>query len=235
MSALDDITDLAQDVYYTINHAENDDTGDDLTTFQNEFIRGFNIWKREYEKEAYWSKLRVDDLELATIADTTTYSFALDSAYRSPVINRDKYVKIIDADGNKLASFKLVDPNQRYNDSPDADDHPDRAAFVGRNIVLSRVPTEAEVGSKLVLDVVKYHPDLTTSDSTAIDLLPDKTLAIYGIAKNETLSDVTKVALSPSFAQKYDDELQNQIKQNTATNEVYDAGRDSYGHINGIW
>lgn len=235
MSVLDDITDLAQDVYYSINGAENDDTGDDLTTFQNEFIRAFNLWLDEYETEAYWNKLRVDDYELATIGDTTTYDFTLPDAYRRPIFNQDKYVKVINSDGDVISKFKLVDPNQRYNDDPDAEDHPDRASFVNRKIVLSRAPNSNEVGCKLILDVVSYHTRLTTSDSSGISQLPSKQLAVLGLAKNMTLSDVTKVSLTESFTQKYDDELQKQITANNDSNEAYDAQRDNFSYVNGIW
>ena len=122
MSALDTIQNLAQDTYYSINGVTNDDTGDDLIQFQDDFIRAFNLWKDEFETEAYWSKLRVDDYTLATIVDTTTYSFTLPDEYRSPVFNQNKYLKFISADDTVIATFKMVDPNQRQVD--DAWDKP---------------------------------------------------------------------------------------------------------------
>lgn len=232
MSAIDDITDLAQDVYFTINGAENDDTGDDLTTFRNNFIRAFNLWVKEYETETYWNEVREDDYILATISNTTTYSFELNDEYRTPVINQDKYLKFVN-DGTVIAKFKMVDPNQVVVD--DDFTRPDRATFVGRSIVLSRPPTEAEVGSDIVLDVVQYIPELTTTSADAIGLIYNKNIAVLGIAKNSTLSDVTKVSLSPSFAQKYNNELQKAIAANNATAEVESARRDDYSNIGGIW
>lgn len=235
MAAIDRITDLAQDVYFTINGSENDDEGDDLTTFQNEFIRAFNLFLDEYETEAYWNKLRENDYELATISDTTTYSFELPEDYRTPVFNQNKYVKVIASDGTRLASFKLVDPSQTSNDDPYGEIATDRATFVGRNIVLSRPLKDTEVGSTLKLDAVQYHPRLTRTDDSGIDLLPSKQLAVLGIAKNMTLSNVTKVALSPSFAQKYKNELDKQVTMNNLTNENYDAQFDNYGYVTGVW
>ena len=38
MAAIDNIRKLAQKTYYSINGAQNDDTDDDLTTFENDFI-----------------------------------------------------------------------------------------------------------------------------------------------------------------------------------------------------
>lgn len=238
MAAIDNITELAQDTYYTVNKAENDDTGDDLTTFQDEFIRAFNIWVREYEQEAYWNVVRENDYELDTIADTTTYSFTLPSTYRSPIFDQNKYLKF-KSDGITIARFKLVDPNQRVVD--DDTYHPDRATFIpagksgGGTIVLSRPPTDAEVGAKMVLDVVKRFPKLTRDDDTVLDYIYNDTVAIYGIAKNETLSDVTKVSLSPSFTQKYSNELSKAINTNMASNEIDDMRMDDFSNIGGIF
>lgn len=232
MAAIDNITKLAQKTYYTINGAQNDDTGDDLATFQNDFILGFNLWKEEFEAEAYWNLVRVDDFELTVIANTTTFSFELDSDYRTPVIQQDKYLKFI-TDGIVIAKFKLVDPNQRQVDTDIF--RPDRATFVGRNIVLSRAPKDTEVGASVVLDVVQFIPDLTRTDDSAIDLLPNSQIAVLGVAKNNTLADVTKVSLSPSFTQKYANELNKAIAINNSTNEVDEMQRDDYSYIGGIY
>lgn len=232
MAAIDNIRELAQDTYYTVNGAENDDTGDDLTTFENNFIRGFNLWLDEYETEAYWNSVRVDDYVLGTVGDTTTYSFELPDDYRTPVFDMDKYLKFV-VDGTVIAKFKMVDPNQRVVD--DEYDRPDRATFVGRNIVLSRAPTAEEVGAEMVLDVVEYFPRLTRTDDSAINLVYSKNLAVLGIAKNNTLADVTKVSLSPSFAQKYANELNKAVNINNTTNEVDTMRRDDFSSIGGIW
>lgn len=232
MASIDNITKLAQKTYYSINGAQNDDTGADLTAFQDDFILGFNLWKEEFEAEAYWNKLRVDDFELDTISDTTAFSFELSDEYRTPVFQQNKYLKFIN-DGIVIAKFKMVDPNQRQVD----DDvyRPDRATFVGRNIVLSRAPKEEEVGATIVLDVVQFIPDLTRTDDSAIDLLPNSQLAVLGVAKNWTLADVTKVALSPSFAQKYSNELNKALAINNSSNEIDEMQRDDNSNIGGIW
>lgn len=232
MAAIDNIRNLAQDTYYTVNGAENDDTGDDLTTFENNFIRGFNLWLDEYETETYWNQVRTDDYVLATVGDTTTYSFELPDEYRTPVIDQDKYLKFI-IDGTVISKFKMVDPSQRVVD--DELDRPNRATFVGRNVVLSRAPTAEEVGAEIVLDVVQYFPKLTRTDDSALELIYSNNLAVLGIAKNNTLADVTKVSLSPSFAQKYNNELNKAIMINNSTNEVDTMRGDDYSSIGGIW
>lgn len=233
MAAIDDITELAQDVYFTVNGSENDDTGEDLTIFQNDFIRAFNLWLDEYETEAYWNRVRTNGYNLATIADTTTYSFDLPAEYRTPIFDENKYLKFVN-DGIVIAKFKLVDPNQRQVD----DDvyRPDRATFVDdRKIVLSRAPRAEEVGSTIVLDVVKRFPKLTRTDATALSYIYSKQVAVLGIAKNITLADVTKVSLSPSFAQKYSNELNKALNTNNASNEIDDMRGEDYSNIGGIW
>lgn len=233
MAAIDNITKLAQKTYYSVNGAQNDDTGDDLTEFQDNFILGFNLWKEEWETEAYWNSLRVNDLVLATISNITTFSWELPDDYRTPVIDENKYLKFVLSDGTVISKFKMVDPNQRQVD--DDYNRPDRATFVGRNVVLSRVPRAEEVGATVVLDVVNFMPDLVRSDDSALDLLPSSQLAVLGVAKNNTLSDLTKVSLSPSFAQKYSNELNKALNINNASNETDDMRGDNYGNIGGIW
>ena len=239
MAVIDDITDLAQNVYFSINGAENDDTGDDLVIFQNSFIRAFNLWLREYETEAYWNVARVNDLVLATIADTTTYSFALAADYRTPIFQQNKYLKFVLNDGTVISRFKLVNPNQRQVD--DDLERKNRATFIpaGRNgggtVVLSRAPTSAEVGAKIVLDVVKMFPKLTRTVGTVLDWIANDEVATAGVAKNMTLADVTKVSLSPSFTQKYTNELNKAVNINNASNDVDEMQGEDYGSIGGIW
>lgn len=234
MAAIDNIRQLAQDTYFIINDVENDDEGDDLLEFENNFIRGFNLWLDEYEEEAYWNRVRVNDFVLATISNTTTFSFDLSDEYRSPVFSPNLYLKFVTEDGTVIAKFKLVNPNQRVVD----DDiyHADRATFVDENkIVLSRAPREEEVGARIILDVVKRFPKLARNDDSAISLVFSKNLAALGVAKNKTLADVTKVSLSPSFAQKYNNELNKALAANLASNEIDDMRGDDYSNIGGIW
>lgn len=241
MAAIDNITEFAQDQYFTVNGAENDDTGDDLIVFQNNYIRAFNLWLDEYETEAYWNKARVNDYVLGTIANTTDFSFVLPATYRTPVFDENKYIKIVLADGTVIARFKLVDPNQRQVD----DDlvRPEQATFLpagsigtgGGTIVLSRAPKAEEVGATMVLDVVRMFPRLTRDDDTVLSWIYSKQIATLGISKNITLSDVTKVSLSPSFAQKYNNELNKAMNINNASNEIDDMRGEDYSNIGGIW
>lgn len=239
MAVLDNITDYAQDQYFTVNGSENDDTGDDLTIFQNNYIRAFNLWLREFETEAYWHVARVNDYVLATIGDTTTFSFELPEDYRTPIFSQNKYVKVVLSDGTVISRFKLVDPNQRQVD--DDFDRPERATFItsgsdgGGTVVLSRAPYDTELGATLVLDVVQLFPALTAKDDTVLTWIPNRQLATLGISKNVTLSDVTKVSLSPSFAQKYNNELNKALNINNASNETDDMRGENYGNIGGIW
>lgn len=239
MAAIDSINELAQDTYYSINGAENDDTGEDLEEFQSGFIRAFNLWIREYETEAYWKVARVIDYELATIDDLATYSFDLPAEFRTPVFDQNKELKFVLEDGTVIARFSLVDPDQRLIDS----DHyrADRATFLeggrsgGGKIVLSRLPKEEELGARIVLDVVKKFPKLTREDATVIDWVYNDQIAVLGIAKNQTLADVTKISLSPSFTQRYTNELNKAMNANAVSTEVDQMVVDNFSNIGGIW
>lgn len=239
MAVIDEITELAQDVYFSINGAENDDTDEDLTVFQNNFIRSFNLWVREYETEAYWNVAREDDYELFTILNTTDFSFTLPVEYRTPIFNENKYLKFVLNDGTVISKFKLVNTNQRQVD--DDIERPNRATFLpngnggGGQVVLSRAPKTEEVGATIVLDVVKMFPKLTRDIGTVLTWIYSNQVATLGIAKNNTLSDVTKVALSPSFAQKYSNELNKALNINSASNEIDEMRGENYGYIGGIW
>lgn len=239
MAVIDEITELAQDVYFSINGAENDDTGEDLIAFQNGFIRSFNLWIREYEGEAYWKVARTNNLVLATIANTTDFSFDLPAIYRTPVFDQNKELKIALPDGTVISRFSLVNPDQTQVDTESL--RPDRATFLdnGRNgggkIILSRPPREEEVGAKIVLDVSKFFPKLTRTDGTVLDWIANNQLAVLGIAKNQTLSDVTKVTLSPSFAQKYTNELNKALNTNNASTEVDMMVVDDFSGIGGVF
>lgn len=233
MAAIDDITNFAQDVNVAITGSESNVTGDDLTRFLNTSIRFFNLWLDEYETETYWNKLREDDFNLATIANTTDYIFPLDNDYRTPIFNQDKYLKFVN-DGVVISQFQLVDPNQRINDD-NRYLHPDRATFVGRNIVLSRPPKDTEIGANIVLDVVKYHPRLTITNADGLDLLPARQLGVLGVAKNMTLSKIIKVSLTPTFTEKYNSLLGRLVNENNKTNALYDMQGSEFGYIDGIW
>lgn len=241
MTPIDNITDYAQDQYFTVNGAENDDTGSDLVTFQNNYIRAFNLWLPEYESEAYWNVARVDDYVLATIADTETYSFDLPNTYRSPIFEQNKYLKFVLDDGTVIAKFKMVNPNQRQDDEDI--ERPDRATFLptsnidagGGKIILSRPPTEAELGAQIVLDVVQKFPRLATDDDTVLSWIYSKQIATLGISKNVSLADTTKAPLSPSFSQRYTDELNKALNANIASTEINDMETDDYSSIGGIW
>lgn len=233
MAAIDDITNLAQDVYYSINGNEFAAAPEQLVKLQNNFIRAANLFLDELDSEAYWSKLRDNDYELHTIVNTSDYSFELPDEYRSPVFNEYKEVKFV-KDGIIIARFKLVDNSQVHNDTTYEDNH-NRASFLGRNIILSRPPKEEELTAKIVLDVVRYFPKFTREDSDVIPLLPTKQLLVLGVAKNQTLASITKRALAPTFTQKYGDELEKQVRENNKTNEVYDMQGTGYADIGGIW
>lgn len=211
-----------------------------MDDFRNGFIRAFNLWIREYETEAYWKVARVNDHVLATIANTTVFAFNLPAIYRTPVFDQNKYLKFVLNDGTVISKFQLVDPDQRQVDN-DYSSRPDRATFIegGRNgggsVVLSRTPRSEEVGAKIVLDVVRYFPKLTVSEGQSLDWIANTQVATLGIAKNMTLSDVTKITLSPSFTQRYANELNKAMNTNGISTANDEMERDDFSGIGGVF
>jgi len=75
---------------------------------------------------------------------------------------------------------------------------------------------------------------LTRTDDSVLSWIYSKQIATLGVSKNVTLSDVTKVSLSPSFAQKYSNELNKALNINNASNEIDDMRGEDYSNIGGI-
>lgn len=237
MTPIEVINKLAQDSYFTINGSENDDVDEDKVTFENNYIRAFNLWKDEYETETYWNVARENGYVLGTINNTVDYVFDLPAEYRTPVFDVNKEL-IFTNDGVVVARFAMVDPNQRVYDRDIY--HADRATFIespsgGGKIILSRAPREHELGAVATLDVVKKFPEMTRDNVDVVSWIANKQLITLGVSKNVSLSDVTKVSLSPSFAQKYANELNKAININNATTEPDPMLWSDYGYIGGVW
>lgn len=231
MSALDDITSLAQDTYRTINGNNSNATNANLTAFQNNFIADHSLWLDEFEHETDWNAVRTNDYVLATIGNTSTFVFPLPDDYRKPVFTPDKELKFVN-DGSIIARFDLVAPDQINSDMDPYTKN--KATFIGRNIVLSRPATDSEVGSQIQLDVVGYFPRLSTRDSSVISMIP-RQLQVLGVAKNSSLSSIVKGGLSPSFSQKYADLLNAAISENAASTVSDWLPLGDFSSINGVW
>jgi hypothetical protein len=108
-------------------------------------------------------------------------NYTLDDTVRTLVINpyRDLTIR---QDGTIISTFKLVNANQ-VNDPTDTDLR-DRATVIGRKLVLSRKPTDQELGGSLVADSIAYLPELSADDVSLLDIVDPLQLIVLGVAKN---------------------------------------------------
>jgi hypothetical protein len=232
MSAIDDITKLAQSIYLAGNNRYKDVTGTELTNWLAQIIDWVNQFTPELELEADWNYLRENSSLIATISDPDTQSYAIPPTVRKVVISpyRDATISF---DGAVVSTFSMVAPDQITN--PADPSTVDRATVINGKLVLSRPLKDTEVGGDLCADVIKKMPVLTTSDVTLLTTVKPYQLLVLGVAKNITLPDIIQGGISPSLTQKYADLLQKAVAENNATAEAYDTPGEDFSFIRGVY
>ena len=234
------IADFVQDLYLTRYNRELDSTAvgdEDYLIERNKTIRWANMFADELEQETdtsgqpiNWNFLRDDNLELGEITEAGQL-FTLPAEVLRLVFDENRPLTL-EYDGTVVARFDVVDPNQitRRTDATE-----DRVTVVGGNLAFSRPFTEEEIGATVVADVINKIPRLTASSAEMLTTVKPYQLLILGVAKNATLPDIVQGGLSPSFAQKYADLLE-QVKLNNDVSSTADGyNADDYGYIGGIW
>ncbi len=232
MAAIDDITAVSQSIYLAKNGRYNDVEGTELAAFLAETIDWINQFTQELELEADWNYLRINDNVIDTVGDTTTKVFELPDDVRTVVVSPYRDVSIV-VDNIVISTFAMVNPNQIYN--PTENSTEDRATVVNRELILSREPTEQEIGGEIRADTITMMPTLTIDDSEVINLIDPQALIILGVAKNATLPDIVQGGISPSMTQKYNDLLKKAVMINNQTSESLDMPSEDFGYIRGIW
>lgn len=198
-------------------------------------IRWTNTFLQEFEKEADWQFVRDDDKEIATIASAIQV-ISRPSDVRKLVVDEDRPVIITSADGTIISRFEVVEPNQitRRANWPT----PERVTVVGNKIVFSRSFTTNEIGAKIYADTISRIPPLvqTPVDVAPLDTMTDHyQLLVLGVAKNATLPDIVQGGLSPSFVQKYGDELLKAIAENNVSAVGDEVVTEDLSSIGGIY
>lgn len=224
---------LAQKIYLARNGEENDDTDEDLTAFIDQTINWVNQFIRELEVETDWNFSRTNNNTIATIQNTTDFSFDLPEGVRKLVFNSQRDLTIRQ-DGTVVSSFKLVNPNQ-ISDPTDTWDTRPRATVLNNKVILSRPPLDTEVGGIITADTIDWLPDLTHEDVTLLDIVKPQELLVLGVLKNQVLSDIVQRGLTPTFTQKYNDLLQKCIAQNNESADADNADMENFGFVRGIW
>lgn len=196
-------------------------------------IRYTNMFLDELESEADWQELRENDEDLATIAGASQV-IPLPADVDRLVKNAERPLVLMTGD-SIIARFEVVDPNQITRRAGEYSE--DRVAVVGRNLVFSRQFTDNEIGAHVHADTQHYFTRLSSSPVNVdlFDEVPSYQLLVLGVAKNATLPDIVQGGLSPSFVQKYGDELQKAIAINDASSDSDTVIRDDYSSISGIY
>lgn len=236
------LAEFVQDLYLTRYNRQLASTATSDTDYvdeRNKVIRWANMFADEIEQETdsngmpmNWNFMREDNRDLGEVLAAGT-SFSLPAGVLRLVIDEDRPLTL-EYDGAIIARFEVVDANQitRRNDVTG-----DRVSVVGSTLVFSRAFKDEEIGAHVVADVLNSIPRLTVTpaaDASLITTIKPYQLLILGVCKNATLPDIVQGGLSPSFAQKYSD-LLDQVKINNNASSTADTYvGDDYGYIGGI-
>lgn len=224
------ILDLGQQIYLAKSGKRRDLSSDETAAFIDDTIDWVNQFLPELELEADWIFARQNNTTLGSASTTAVYP--LDAAIRKLVVSpyRDLSIQF---DGQIVSTFRMVNPNQIVNP---ADTYTgDRATIVGRNLVLSRIPTEQEQSGDIVGDIINYLPRLSHDDISLLSTVDPLQLIVLGVMKNQMLPDIVKGVLTPSATQKYTDLLSKCVEQNNATADGNIADRENLGFVRGVW
>jgi hypothetical protein len=226
------ITKLAQSAYLAVTGNYNNVAGTALTAFLDKTIDWTNQLAEELELEADWNYLRQNDYALGTVSAAAQQTVALPDTVRKLVVSPYRDL-ILTYDGAIISRFKTVNPNQITD--PRNPEVVDRVTVVNRSLVFSRPFTDVEVGATMLADVINFMPELLIDDTELLDVVKPKQLLVLGLAKNMSLPDLVRGGTSPSYVQKYNKLLRQAVMENNATAEAYEADRESFSHISGVW
>lgn len=240
MTAEQRLNQFVQDVYLTrYNRFIDDITDEDGLIEVQKTVRYANMFIEEIRDETDpdgrpvdWDFLRENDEEIGTISSTSQIFELPDEVYRL-VVDAERPL-ILMFDGSIIARFEVVDANQLSRRVTGV--IPDRVTVVNNNLVFSRLFSDYEIGSTVVADTIHDIPELVATPPrvTLLDTVPYQ-LLVLGVAKNATLPDIVQGGLSPSFVQKYADELKKAITKNSISSTSDEVVRDDYGSIAGIY
>lgn len=234
MSDKEQIDQFIQDVYLTrYNRRLENLTDTDGVEEITKTIRWTNTFLDEFEKETDWNFVRDNDKQIGIIT-VAAQIFNLPVDVRKLVVDEDRPLILTSADGTIITRFEVVEPNQITR--RDSSLTPDRVTMVKGKLVFSRPFKTHEIGAKVVTDTVDKIPRLATDDATLFETMVDHyQLLVLGVAKNATLPDIVQGGLSPSFVQKYGDELLKAIAENNASSVADQVVTEDMGSIGGIY
>lgn len=234
------IASFVQDLYLTRYNRQLDSTAttdEDYVAERDKIIRWSNMFADEIETETdfdgqpmNWNFMRDDDRDLGEILTTGT-TFTLPAGVLRLAIDEERPLTVVQ-DGSIISRFDVVAANQITRRS---DATGDRVTVVGSTLVFSRRFNDTELSGHIIADVLDSIPRLTTIDARLITTIKPYHLLILGVAKNATLPDIVQGGLSPSFTQKYENEIEKAKIVNNASSTADEYTSDDYSSIGGIW
>ena len=234
---------FAQSVYLVIKNRYFDDlTSTDGITYVAEVVDWTNQFIDELEAEVDaegnpvdWNWVRQAAYPLGTAAVGTSI-IDKPSEINNVVVGEQRYVQVT-VNGTVVSNFSVVSPSDIDNFSGDI--IPDMCTVIGSSIVFSRAFRANEDGGAITGDATLPLPRVTTNNGIPVNIkilttVIPKQLLILGVAKNASLPDIVQGGLSPSYAQKYNDLLQNAILRNARSSLSNIIQREDFSNISGI-
>lgn len=229
---------FTQSVYLVIKGRYFDDiTGEDGIDLINKTIDWTNMFLDELETETDtegnpldWRWVRQQGATLGTALEGAA-SITPPATMFNLLTDEGRYVQVM-VDGSAVSNWAVVAPDQITNRSDRITE--DMVTFTGNTMSFSRTFKDYEAGGTIVGDITTKFPRLSNTNVNALTVIKPKLLLILGVAKNASLPDIVQGGLSPSYAQKYSDLLNNAIARNESGMIADTVERDDYSHIGGV-
>jgi hypothetical protein len=230
MTPTQKIQQFAQDVYLTRYNREIDDIEDeDGIAEVAKTVRWLNLFLPELDKEADWNFMRNYAAEIGSAA-ADTHIYPLPEGARKLAVDDNRPLVIMQGDV-VVSRWEVVDPNQITTRKTVNDQ---RVTVVRKKLIFSRPFKDYEVGGTIIADTIEPLPKLSEEDVEVLDIEEVYHLLVLGTAKNATLPDIRQGGLTPSFVQKYGDELEKAQAENAESSASDEAVYDDLGYIGGV-
>lgn len=240
MAAIDDIRTFAQSVYLRVKNRYFDDIeGSDGDVFVNQIIDFTNGFIDELENEqdasgipVNWDWVYEPGFELGTATEgDASISFPSDDV-NNLIAGEERYVQILQ-DGVVISNWAVVQPGQISSKADRVTQ--DMCARVGDTLTFSRAFKDTEDNGTIIGDVTLPLPRLTLTNADILTTVKPQELLVLGVAKNNTLPDIVRGGLSPSYVQKFNDLLTGALARNTVSSISDTAQRDDLSGVGGVY
>jgi hypothetical protein len=241
MSTTTDLQAFTNKVYLVIKGRYFDDlTSDDGINLINQTIDWANMFIDELETETDAAGQPVDwnfarstseNLGKARLGKSTV---DFDSSFNNLIAESGRYVQVT-VGGQVVSNFSVVAPAQITNRADRATN--DMVSLVGNTLIFSRPFRDFENGGTITGDVTVPIPRISLTDVSVLNgdnAITPQQLLILGTAKNASLPDIVQGGLSPSYAQRYNDLLDNAKARNSTSSHPDIITRDDLSYISGV-